>query len=404
MRILQVNKFYHINGGADRYFLDVINLLEKNGHDVAVFSTNDPRNKNTKWSKYFLRRITFNGISDICNILNFIYSFEAKRKITKLLDDFRPDIVHLHNYYHHISPSIIQVIRNRNIPIVMTVHDYHLISPNYNMFHNGRICEITKPNKFYKAIFHKCVRESYFYSTIEVLEKYIYEFVKWEKKDIDKYIIPCDFLRDKLISTGINSSKIKLLRLFTFISANRKNKNRDYILFFGRLSSEKGLDILINAMKYLPNISLKIIGTGLNSYVIKLKKLAKSQKNISFYGYLPSHILEKMIADSKFIIVPSVWNEISPLTIYESFASAKPVIASNIGGIPELVKDGYNGILFEPGNVDDLADKIDILWSNPALCQKMGRNAREYVEKYHGPVEHYERLMKVYKLAIKHHE
>src|SRR3989344_6561866 len=171
MKILQINKFYHIHGGTDRYFFEVSKLLKKHNHKVAFFSTEDKKNNKTKWSKFFVENFSFDktNINNFFRLFpNYIFSLSAYNKINQLLDYFQPDLVHLHSIYHHLTPSILIALKNRNIPIVQTVEDYHLVSPNYNLFHDGGICEITKPNKFHKSAFHKCVKGSYLYSFAEV--------------------------------------------------------------------------------------------------------------------------------------------------------------------------------------------------------------------------------------------
>lgn len=407
MNILQINKFYHIVGGVDRYFFEISQILKEKDHQIAYFSMNDYRNNKSEWSRYFVNNISFENV-EIRNGLKvfgrMIYSIEARKKISELLDKFACDIVHAHDMYHHISPSILHEIKKRDIPVIQTIGDYHLISPNYIMFHQGRICEITKSNNFWKAFFHRCVKDSYLASFAEVVEKYLHYWLGWERNYIDHFIAPSRFMESKLIEYGINKKKVVYLPYFIHYQAYKSNYNGDnYILYFGRLSPEKGLNYLINAMKVLPQINLKIAGRGNSGYVSKLKAQSAKMQNVEFVGFQEGLRLKRLISCSKFTILSSVWYEVFGLSILESFASGKPVVASNIGGIPETVKDGYNGLLFEPGNTDDCAEKINKLWNNPALCRKMGRNAREYVEKNFGPEEHYERLMEIYRKAIERH-
>ncbi len=407
MKILQVNKFFYVRGGSSRYFFETSNLLQSYGHEIAYFSMRCPRNEKSEWSKYFVDYILFNDIEPrqyIKVVLKMFYSFEARRKLSKLLDEFKPDIVHLHSIYHHLSPSIIFELKNRNIPIVQTVHDYHLISPNHTLFHDGKICEVTKPNHYYKAIFHKCVKKSYIASLAEALEQYTYYFLNINKY-VDTFIAPSRFLANKLIEYGIDKNKIQILHSFCDIQNFKPNFNEGiYILYFGRLSPEKGLNYLFKAMKFLPNVPIKIVGIGSMEEELKRMVIDLRLKNVEFLGFQNGEKLKQLISKSKFTILPSVCYEIFPLSVLEAFTSGKPVIGSEIGGIPESVKNGYDGFLFEPGNAEDLAEKISYLWSHPALCREMGRNAREYVEKNFGPEEHYEKLMDIYKMAIAKHK
>lgn len=406
MNILQINKFYHIVGGVDRYFFELSELLEKNGHFVSHFSTKGKLTRKSKWSKYFIDEYDYSDInirSALPLFARMIYSVEAKRKINQLLDDYKWDIVHLHDIFHHISPSILPEIKKRNIPIVQTVGDYHLISPNYNMFQNGKICEITKPDKFYKTIFHKCVKNSFALSLAEVIEKYVHYWLGWERDYIDYFIVPSQFMKRKLIEYGISPKKIVYLpyciELKKYDFEYRKDDN--YILYFGRLSPEKGLRFLLSVIKILPNVKLKIVGKGSEEEKLKNLCLKLDLENVELLGFHDGNSLKKLIARSKFTILPSLWYDVAPVSIIESFASGRPVIASNIGGIPELVKDGYNGFLFEPGNLEDCAEKITRLWSNPALCRKLGKNVRLYIEKNFSAKDHYEKIMDIYKKVIK---
>ncbi len=408
MNILLVNKFFYICGGVDRYFFELSKLLKRYGHNVAFFSMHHDNNLFSKWNKYFISNVSFenNRLTERIRFFGrMIYSFEAKKKISALLSHFKPDIVHLHSIYHHLSPSIISEISKRNISIVQSLGDYHLISPNYNLFHNNSICEITKPNNYYKAILHKCVKDSYLYSIAEIIEKYCHQFLDLEKKNIKFFLARSHFMRNKLIEYGIYSKKIIYLPHFINSKNYIPNYNKgDYIQYFGRLSPEKGIELLLETMKSLPQIKLKIVGRGNIDYVSKLKLKSSRLKNIEFIGFQDRVKLKKLISGSRFTILPSLWYEVFGLSILESFASGKPVIASNIGGIPETVKDGYNGFLFEPGNVEDCRERILKLWNNPQLCRQMGKNAREYVDKYFSPEEHYEKLMTIYKKAIAKHK
>lgn len=408
MKILQINKFFFVNGGSSRCFFEVSKALRLYGHKVAYFSMINPNKQNSEWSKYFVSIITYEklDIRRLPSILvRMFYSFEARKKISRLLDEFKPDIAHSHNIYHHISPSIIFEIKRRKIPIIQTLHDYHLIAPNYNLFHDNKICEITKPNIFYKALFHKCVKNSYFFSLAEVIEKYFHHWLGWERNYIDYFIAPSMFMRKKLIEYGL--PKEKIIHLPHFIDSTKYKPNYEignYILYFGRLSPEKGIKYLIQVMKLLPKIKLIIAGRGSQEQELRMMNQELGNKNVEFVGFQEGARLKKLIAGSRFTILPSVWFENSPNSILESYACGKPVLGSRIGGIPEILHNMVNGIFFEPGNEDDLADKIDTLWNNPALCKKLGKNAREYVEKNFGPEEHYECLMDIYKKAINLHK
>lgn len=395
MNILQVNKFFFVSGGAARYFFEVSRLLANHEHRVAYFSTYQPENKKTEWDKYFAKH-------DLIGIATgLFYSIEAKKKIISLLNDYSPDIAHLHSIYHHLSPSVILELKRRRIPIVQTIHDYHLIAPNRSLFHNGEICEITKPDNFYKAIPHKCIKDSYLASFLEVMEKYFQYYAGWERNLVDLFIAPSLFMRDKLVEFGIDPKKITNLPYFVDTDAYTPiYGNGDYILYFGRLSAEKGLSFLIDVMCRLPKLKLLIAGRGNEEQTLKIKIEKLGLQNIRFVGFKDGNELKSLIRNARFTVLPSLWYDVSPISILEANACGKPMVASDIGGIPELVKNDQTGLLFKPGNIENCTEKILKLWNNPILCSKLGMNAREFVVKNFGSKDHYDKLMDIYKKVI----
>lgn len=404
MKILQINKFFYIRSGASRYFFELSKLLKSHSHDISYFSMQDERNQKSDWSRYFVSNISFEKVE----FRNFpriftrmFYSFEARRNISKLLDEYQPDIAHIHSIYHQISPSIILELKKRKIPIVQTLHDYHIISPNHTLYHDGKVCEITKKREYYKAIYHKCVKNSYMASLTEVLEQYLHYLSGVYFKNIDTFIAPSNFMTNKLLEYGIPKSK--LITLYNFCDYREYEphfESGENILFFGRLSSEKGLDFLFKVMEELPNIKLMIVGQGSMENDLKYYKKNKRLKNISLLGYKTDKELKTIIYKCKFVILPSVTYDIFPTSIMEAFASGKPVIGSRIGGIPELIKDGFNGFLFNTNDKNDCKEKINKLWKYPKTCYRFGKNARDYLETNLSPENHYKKLLNIYKKVI----
>lgn len=399
MRILYVNKFFHKSGGVESHFFNLAELMEKKGHKVAFFSMHDELNEKSKWQKYFVSRVSYEDKSVLGKlrfIARLIYSFEAKKKIKKLLDDFRPDIVHLHDIHHQISASIITEIVKLNIPIVQNLGSFHLISPNYNLFHNGKICEITKKRYFYKAILHKCVKNSFFASLIEVFEKYFHKLMGWDENLISKFVVPSKFLKNKLIDFGVQRDKIIHIPHFVKKPSNFEPENEDYVLYFGRLSEEKGLFTLLNAMQGLPEIQLKIVGKGKQKKILEDYIKKQNLKNIEFINHKSGIALQRIIANSKFTVLPSQWYEVFGLSIIESFSMRKTVIAAKIGGIPEIVQDKQNGLLFRPGEVNQLQKKIKKLFYNGKLLKKLKLNAFNDFTSSYSEDNYYTKIMKVY--------
>lgn len=410
MKILLANNHHKHEGGAERYYLDLGHLLESKGHEVAYFSMKDKENIKTKWSKYFVNNVdpNRNGFMEIFRkIPRIFYSTEAKYKIGALIDKFKPDLVHINNIYYHISPSIIYEIKKRGVPIVQTVHDYQIISPNVIMYHNGKICEITKGGKYYKAIFHKCVGNSFIGSLLSVIGLYIQNFNNSYFKNIDAFIAPSKFMRRKLISYGLDNKKIFQLNNFVtnakHVSPPKVTNNQKYILYFGRLSEAKGIYKLIDLAKIIPNIKIILAGKFDESIEkTKVMNIIDSQKinNLNFVGFKNISQLNKLIKFCEFVVVPSAWFENQPYSILESYALGKPVIASKIGGNQEIVINNKTGLLFNSKSLKNFRTKVLLMWSNNSLTKKMGKNAYTFVSKRFDSDTHYQNLIKIYNGVI----
>lgn len=404
MNILQVNKYFYVRDGISRYFFELSELLKRKSHKVSYFSMSDKKNVYSSYEKYFISNFNFSEIkytNAFRNLARMIYSIEAKNKLKKLLDSEKIDIVHIHSLFHYISPSILAEIKCRKIPIVVTVHDYHYISPNYLLFHNGKICEVTKPDKLYKAILHKCCNESYFYSLAELFEKYIHKIFIKEQDQVDIFICPSKFVMNKYIEYGFPRNKLKVIPHFVNCDDYTPKFNGSrYILYFGRLSEEKGLRFLLKVMKELPKIKLKIAGEGLERKFIINYILTNNLNNIEILPYQSQADLTNLILNSKFTILPSIWYEGFGLVILEANACGKPVIASKIGGIPEVIKNGVNGYLFNSENIIDCKDKITKLWEDSRLAESMGKKARKIADEKFDSENHYQQIINTYESLI----
>jgi len=400
MKILQIHCWHRKSGGAEKYYFQVSKLLEKKGHQVAYFSMHHPDNLPTPYQKYFVNEVNFDQVQYNLKTLKALgrrfYSFEARRKIRKLIQDFKPCIAHIHSIYHYLSPSILHELKKQNIPIVMSMHDYQLISPNLFLFHNEKIDETTKKYKFYKIFLKKTKKKSYLASFLYMLQAYFHLALQIYKKNVNLYVCPSKFMANKLIEYGINKNKITFLPHFTennnfkILDQNAKDSKKPYFLYLGRLSEEKGLKILLKTFNQL-SYDLKIVGTG-NFNLSKWQNC----KNIEFLGFKEKAELIKLIKNAQAIILPSICYENCPLSILEAMAQGKPVIASRIGGIPELVEDGQTGYLFEPGNVEDLHQKIKLAVEHPEETKKMGERAKQIAKKVYNPQKHYQELIKIY--------
>lgn len=382
MRILQVNKFYYPQGGADKYFLDLSSALESGGDEVAVFSMASPNNLPSKFGRYFVSNIDFNkttGKNFLKIPSRIIYSLEAKRKFKKLVEDFKPDIIHIHNIYHQISPSILDVARNAKIPVVMHLHDYKLICPNYQLFVNGKTCEDCKQTKYYHCTQKKCLKKSFSKSLLASLEMYIHHSIlRIYEKSIDIFIAPSQFMKKEVISFGWSEKKIEVVINPYSASLNAteeeitNSEEENYLLYFGRLSAEKGLSTLIKAAA-ISNSQIKIVGEGPEKENLSQESRQLNVK-AEFLGFKNGEELKLIILKAKAVIIPSIWYENMPLSLLEALNLGKIVIASNIGGIPEIISDKQNGLLFKPGDKNDLALKINSLETiNKEMTKNLAR-------------------------------
>lgn len=382
MKILLVNKYHFLKGGAERAYFDMARILEKHGHAVAFFSMKHPDNLPTPWKKYFIENIDYQDkqISwrqKLSLVGKILFNFDAQKKMEKLIADFQPDVAHLHNIYHQLSPSIIRTLKKHHIPMVMTLHDYKLVSPNYNLFVCGKIWN---HNSGWRCVFDSCVKDSFVKSLVCVLEKWLHIILGSYGK-INVFIAPSRFLIKKFREFGFRREIVFLPNSLTPIEENKKEITREEntLLFFGRLSPEKGLNILIEAMALLPRENkLLIVGDGPDRE--RLEKLSQEKgvsERIAFLGSRYGKDLEVLKKRVQVVIIPSLWYENFPYTLIESLQSGCVVVASDIGGIVERVVHKENGILFEAGNALALKDAILFLKSLP--LDAMRAKAKESV-------------------------
>lgn len=399
MKILNINKFYYLKGGSETYYFALSELLKENGIDVVPFAMKGSSNLKSEYKDYFIDEIDYSDKSlksRLSQAAKVIYSFEAKRKMAKILDDTKPDIAHLHIFQHQFSPSIISPANKRGVPIVNTVHDLKPICPNYKMLANGKVCEKCKGQKYINCFKTKCVKGSALGSLINTIEMYLHRYLGSYEK-IDKFITPSMFFYNKFIEFGISKDKLEYVP--NFLDADKfepRYDNDGYLLYFGRLSEEKGIMTLLKAMKSIENQRLVIVGDGPEKDQV-LKYIEQNNlKNIQCLGYKTGDELRNLVKNSICNIVPSEWYENAPYSVLESMAFGKPVIGADIGGIPELINDGISGFIFESGNVESLVDRIQKIISMGSDVEKMGQEARKLIENKFNREEHFNKITKIY--------
>jgi glycosyltransferase involved in cell wall biosynthesis len=404
VKILLVNKFLYPKGGDAISTLNTGRLLEHKRHQVVFWGMNHSSNPSYAYEDYFVNYADFdkpNGVRDKTRLaLNLLYSLEAKRKIDFIIKIEKPDIVHLHNFAHQISPSILDTVKKYKLPIVMTLHDYKMVCPSYSMLSNGKVCDVCREGKYYNCFLRRCVKKSRIKSLLNTLEMYLHHNILHIYDAVDIFISPSVFLRDRLKSMGFKG-RVVYLPNFIYLDklAPQYNCSEPSVVYFGRLSREKGLVTLINAIKHTSGITLNIIGDGPIKDELVRKANGEGIRNIKFMGYRTGNQLTSEIRKSMAIVLPSECYENNPLSVIEGFALGKAAVAACIGGIPELVKNGVTGLTFEAGNADELKSKLNYVRINPDKMAEMGKNARRLVESELSAEIHYGRLMDIYEMA-----
>lgn len=399
-RLLSVNSYHYRRGGSDAVYLDHAGLMEELGWENAFFSMHHPKNYPTPWSKYFIDELEFghdySAVQKLVMASKVVYSFEAQRKLRRLLDDFMPDIAHLHCIYHHQSPSILSTLSKAGVPAVMTAHDLKIACPAYKMLNETGICERCKDGSVFNVIKHRCVRGSLGASAIVAAESGLHRMLNTYQRYLSRVVVPSRFFMDKFVEWGWPREKFAYIP--NYVDASRFEPQYTpggYFLYFGRLAPEKGVGTLLRAAAQA-GVALKLAGTGpedgaLRALGVELGGCAE------FLGYQGGTALWDLIRGARAVVLPSEWYENAPMSLLESFALGKPAIGARIGGIPEMIDEGVNGWVFESGNVAALADRLREVAALPdARLEDMGKAARETVASRFSRARYVEATLSLY--------
>ncbi len=406
MKVLIVNKFLYPRGGDVICALATGKLLESRGHQVIFWGMDHPGNPEYPKKNLFIDHVDFDSAKGFSNKLriagNVLYSREAKQKIARLIEEEKPDIAHLHNFAHQISPSILHVLQNHKVPAVMTMHDYKLVCPAYTMSRRGEYCDKCRNGRYYHCLSNKCIKNSFAKSLLGSIEMYLHHNILNIYDIIRCFIAPSQFMMKLIKKMGFTGNVVYLPNFVEFEDLKPSHDSREKsIVYFGRLSPEKGLNTLIKAMTGVNGVFLKIIGDGPIKSDLERQVKTETLTNIRFLGYRSGGELKEEIRKSLFVVVPSECQENCPRAILEAFSLGRPVIGANIGGIPELIKEGETGYLFKSGEALDLREKIEMIAAQPERIIAMGKKARELVENTFDPTRHYTGLMNLYESAMK---
>jgi len=398
--LLLVNNYHYRRGGADVVYLEQQSLFEKRDWTVVPFAMQHGDNLPSPWAASFTREIEYGrdygALRVAVNAAKSIYSIESRTKIRQLIRRTCPDIAHAHNVYHHLSPSVLAGIKSEGVPVVMTLHDLKLLCPARTMVSDGRVCERCKGGNLHNVIRRRCMKGSLALSSLIYAESAIHRALDVYRNNVDRFIAPSRFLISKFVEWGWRESDIAYIP--NYVDASRTVPEYSAgraILYLGRLSEEKGLATLIRAAA-TARVPISLVGSG--PIDEELKRLATALgADVSFLGFKTGPELWRLIGSSRAIVLPSEVYENAPLSILEAYATGKPVIGARIGGIPELIRDGETGWLFESGDATALADALAKVAGAPdTVIANLGRAARRWTEEEFTPGRHFERLIGLY--------
>lgn len=404
MNFLLLNNYHYFKGGAEKYYFELAETLLSKGHKVYFFSVRDREILPSEYSRYFAEPISFelnqSIFKKIITASKILYNFENRRKIKKFLVDYPIDLAHAHNIYHRVCPSVLDELRKRDVPTIMTLHDYKLCCPIYLLYRSGKVCNECIVKSKFMVVKYKCNRDSTILSMFHYFEAVFHNLLNIYNKNVSFFICPSMFSLKKHLEAGLPEEKLVHLPNFIKLEDYEPNyKCGDYILYVGRLSKEKGVFTLLQAIRGI-DIKLKIVGDGPIREVCEKFVSENNLTNVQFLGYKSNEELKHLYRNAAFLVIPSEWYENQPMTVIESFAYGKPVIGSDIGGIPEMIINGQTGFLFKAGDVVDLREKITYLIKNDSEIENMGRKARKKAEKEYSSEIHYNKLIEIYQKAL----
>lgn len=405
MKVLIVNKFLYPNGGSETYIFQLGEQLQKMGHEVQYFGMEHEGRIVGNRIRSYTSDMDFHagGLGKLLYPFRIIYSGEAKRKMRRVLEDFGPDVVHLNNINFQLTPSVIYAVRayekkhRKRIKIVYTAHDYQWVCPNHMMRipSTGEICFACRGGDFKQCSKNRCIHNSRIKSILGTVEAKYYAIRKTYGM-VDVIICPSEFMKKQLDTDSSLANQTIMMHNFIKqdqyagggkrsykgkgTSSIHPSKRGDYVLYFGRYAEEKGTETLLQACRALPEISFVFAGTG------PLEEKVNQAVNVENRGFVSGEALYRLIAEARFSVYPSEWYENCPFSIMESQAYGTPVLASDLGGAPELVQSGKTGGLFRGGDVQDLTEHIKELWESPELCREYSENCKninfDTVEEY----------------------
>ncbi|RZL03520.1 MAG: glycosyltransferase [Rubrivivax sp.] len=379
MRVLMVHNAYQQRGGEDSVVESEVALLREHGHEVHLYERhNDEITQAPKW------RLA----------AETLWSSRTVRDVHALIAGFRPDVMHVHNTMPLVSPSVYWAARDKGVPVVQTIHNFRLLCPQAMFVREGKVCEDCLGKVPWRGVVHQCYRGSVVQSAVMAGMLTTHRMLGTYDAKVNVFIALNEFCRSKLIEGGLAAARIRVKPNFVDSQPAPHWDQRSGGLYLGRLTPEKGVDVLLRALKGLPGHRLTAIGGG------PLEAEVRAALGEGYLGFLPLSAIWGHLARASYMVVPSVWYEGFPRTIIEAFASGVPVIASRLGSLAEVVDEGRTGLLFNPGDAEDLAAKLAWAESNPQAMVRMGQAARQEYENRYTPAQNYAELIEIYRVAM----
>lgn len=389
MKLAIVHNTYQQPGGEDVAVMEETRLLQNHGHTVISYRRSNREMDGMSKSRQLLM------------VKNIVQSDESRRQIREVLRREKPDLVHVHNTFMMISPSVFEACREEGIAVLQTLHNFRLLCPRATFSRNGRVCEECLGDGLWSGVRHACYRNSHVMTAAMAFMLKFHRVRQTWTESVNGYVALTEFARRKFIQGGLPPDKIHVKPNFVGTDPGVKKGVGKYALFAGRLSPEKGVDILLAAWADRRiSLPLVIVGEGPLREKLESDVAARGLSNVTLRGWLPREQTLLAMKDAAFLLMPSVWYEGFPMTIVEAFACGTPVICSRLGGMQEIVKDQYTGLHFTPGDSADLAAKVQSACGQPGFVEEMGRAARAEYQDLYTAEKNYSQLMQVYKQTI----
>lgn len=408
VRILHVNKFLYRRGGAEAYLFDLAALQERAGHEVAFFGMTHPQNPPWRYAAHFPSYVELepppHGVLARARAAGrMMWSTSSRAGIAEVVGDFAPDVVHLHNVYHQLSPSVLRPLAQAGVPSVMTLHDYKLACPSYLLLDHGQVCDACVGGSLLNPVRRRCKDGSLAASTLLAVESAAHR-ATGAYASVSAFLCPSRFCAEVMTRAGVFPDRLSVLGNFVDASGVAvKDRPGGDLVYVGRLSQEKGVDTLIDAVGLLPGALLHVVGTGPLAERLQRQACEVAPGRVRFHGHRPKEAVLDLVRASAVAVMPSRCHENQPMAVLEAFACGVPVVASALGGLPELVTDGdvdgvagERGAVVAPDRPDALAAALGPLLADAELAFAMGQRARAYVVREHGSEEHLRRVEDLY--------